>query len=204
MRVVKARLIDMMPEAKIFLDVDDLQRKKGKGAELVDGSQVFLLFCSQGFFMSPNCMREVLRGVLRGKKFLILLEPDLMHGRVTIEEAIKDLKFLEATKQYQEWGLDKEVEAWVNVKPTSDSWERTTIPTADEMIEILFQHEAVSWWQRGSRTIQINIWRVGACIGALGSRPVHCIVPCGLCASRVLASAGTGIGSDSFRTSRCS
>ena len=99
MRIVKARLIDMMPEATIFLDVDDLQRKKGKGAELVDGSQVFLLFCSQGFFTSPNCMREVLRGVLREKPFLILLEPDEMHGRVTIEEATELLYNLEATSQ---------------------------------------------------------------------------------------------------------
>ena len=144
MRIVKARLIDMMPEANVFLDVDDLQRKKGKGAELVDGSQVFLLFCSQGFFTSPNCMREVLRGVLREKPFLILLEPDEMHGRVTIEEATELLYNLEATSQYKTWGLDKEVEEWV--KENRSSWKRTSIPSAKEMVDILFkQRDAISW-----------------------------------------------------------
>ena len=144
MRIVKARLIDMMPEANIFLDVDDLQRKKGKGAELVDGSQVFLLFCSQGFFTSINCMREVLRGVLREKPFLILLEPDEMHGRVTIEEATELLYNLEATNQYKTWKLDKDVEEWVKENPSY--WKRTSIPSAKEMVDILFkQRDAISW-----------------------------------------------------------
>jgi hypothetical protein len=33
-------------------DVDDL--KEGKGAELVDDSAVFLIFCSSGYFDSPS------------------------------------------------------------------------------------------------------------------------------------------------------
>ena len=40
MRVVKSRLSEMVPELKTFLDVDDLT--EGKGAELVDASQVIL------------------------------------------------------------------------------------------------------------------------------------------------------------------
>ena len=40
MRVVKSRLSEMVPELKTFLDVDDLT--EGKGAELVDASQVTL------------------------------------------------------------------------------------------------------------------------------------------------------------------
>ena len=67
MRVVKQRLLEMLPDASIFLDVDDLA--EGKGAEYVDVSSMSLVFCSAGYFQSPNCMRELLRagagGLLR-------------------------------------------------------------------------------------------------------------------------------------------
>ena len=95
MRIVKLRLLEMLPDARIFLDVtttahtqsalhvyphrapsltsslgamlslctvrgtyicgtqvDDLA--EGKGAELVDASQLFLLFCSTGYFQVPR------------------------------------------------------------------------------------------------------------------------------------------------------
>ena len=50
MRVVKQRLLEMLPGVRVFLDVDDLQRKVGKGAELLSRSRAMLLFCSDGFF----------------------------------------------------------------------------------------------------------------------------------------------------------
>ena len=140
MRVVKSRLQEMMPVCKVFLDVDDLQRKKGKGAQLVDQSRVFLLFCSAGFFTSPNCLREVLRGVLREKKFLILLEPDQMHGRLTREEAIEQLRRIEADGKYED-------ASWSGGKSLKDEMEEWggTIPSADELEEILFETPPIPW-----------------------------------------------------------
>jgi hypothetical protein len=93
MRIVKQRLLEMLPDVHVFLssrrnsrthaptcfaltdacrfaalaDVDDLQRRKGKGAELVAHCEHFLLFCSVGFFSSPNCMRELLCASLGSK-----------------------------------------------------------------------------------------------------------------------------------------
>jgi hypothetical protein len=46
MRIVKQRLREMLPDAEIFLDVDDLT--KGRGAEYVDASSLVLVFCSRG------------------------------------------------------------------------------------------------------------------------------------------------------------
>ena len=46
MRIVKQRMKEMLPDAQIFLDVDDL--KEGRGAEYVDQSAVILIFCSSG------------------------------------------------------------------------------------------------------------------------------------------------------------
>ena len=42
MRVIKQRLIELLPDAKVFLDVDDLQRKVGKGAEELDLSLIHI------------------------------------------------------------------------------------------------------------------------------------------------------------------
>ena len=54
MRVVKQRLLEMLPELSVFLDVDDLN--EGKGAEFVDASHTTVVFCSEGYFRSANCM----------------------------------------------------------------------------------------------------------------------------------------------------
>ena len=70
MRVVKQRLIEMLPDAAVFLDVDDLA--EGKGAEYVDVSQISLIFVSAGYFISENCMRELLRAVVTGKPIVTL------------------------------------------------------------------------------------------------------------------------------------
>ena len=65
MRICKQRLLEMLPDASIFLDVDDL--REGKGAEYVDASVLSLVFCSRGYFVSPNCMRELLRAAVTRK-----------------------------------------------------------------------------------------------------------------------------------------
>ena len=57
MRIVKLRLGEMLPDVRCFLDVDDL--REGKGAEFVDKSEKTLVFCSAGYFQSPNCMRTI-------------------------------------------------------------------------------------------------------------------------------------------------
>ena len=62
MRIVKQRLVEMLPDIRVFLDVDDL--KEGKGAEYVDASGLTLIFVSDGYFTSPNCLRELLRAAV--------------------------------------------------------------------------------------------------------------------------------------------
>lgn len=47
MRITKQRLLEMVPDLSVFLDVDDL--KEGKGAEYVDASDVILIFVSSGY-----------------------------------------------------------------------------------------------------------------------------------------------------------
>ena len=84
MRIVKQRLLEMLPDARPFLDVDSLT--SGKGAEYVDASSVTLILCSRGYFESPNCMRELLRAVLTGKPMVAMLEPEAKHGALSPDE----------------------------------------------------------------------------------------------------------------------
>ena len=81
MRVAKQLLLEAVPDLSIFLDVDDL--KEGKGGEYVRSSQNVLIFCSEGYFNSVNCMRELLCAVFLGKPLITLVEPEVRHGGLT-------------------------------------------------------------------------------------------------------------------------
>ena len=112
MRIAKHRLLEAVPDLSIFLDVDDL--KEGKGGEYVRSSEYVLVFCSEGYFSSVNCMRELLSAVWMGKPLIILVDPEERHGGLTSEQVLKQLE--EADARYQtKWtdaNLLDEVRAW--------------------------------------------------------------------------------------------
>ena len=87
MRIVKQRVLEMLPGAKVFLDVDDL--KEGRGAEYVDRSNVVLVLVSRGYFDSVNCLRELIRAAFLKKPVTIMLETDAQRGGVTCGQVSK-------------------------------------------------------------------------------------------------------------------
>jgi len=115
MRIAKQRLVEMLPSLVVFLDVDDLA--EGKGAEFVDASLVTLIFCSEGYFGSPNCMRELLRAVLTGKPIVTVVETDGKHGSITLERIRKQLDA--ADGHHTHWGLAGEVQQWGYAMPSA-------------------------------------------------------------------------------------
>ena len=115
MRVVKQRLLEMLPDARIFLDVDDLQ--EGRGAEYVDCSETILIFVSDGYFNSPNCMRELLRALFDQKPLLTLAESEKSKGALTLEQVLAQLKA--ADGNYGKWGLEQEMVEWGMRQPTA-------------------------------------------------------------------------------------
>ena len=136
-RIVKQRLLEMIPDIKAFLDVDDL--KEGKGAEYVDVSTVSLVLCSRGYFVSANCMRELLRAVVTRKPILALLEPERNKGGLSREEIRQQLADAAASaagapSPYAKWGLDAEVESW-----------GYAMPSAEELYGALFAAEPLEW-----------------------------------------------------------
>ena len=73
MRVVKQRLREMLPEARVFLDVDNLE-EIGDLERYIDDSAAILVFCSAGYCESRNCMRELCHAVAKGVPLVALLE----------------------------------------------------------------------------------------------------------------------------------
>ena len=135
MRIVKQRLLEMLPDVCVFLDVDDL--KTGKGAEYVDVSSITLIFCSVGYFASPNCMREILRTVVASKPIITLLEPEPNHGGMTRNEIHDSLQRnsepwekagIQHMSKYAMWGLEKEVASWGYHLPTSEQLQNAPHP----------------------------------------------------------------------------
>jgi len=133
-RIIKQRLMELLPGISCFLDVDDLQRKRGKGADLVHASKFFLLFCSRGFFDSEPCMKELLCALRERKPIIIVGEPIEYHGGLTIDEACEQLSVAYDHFSKHDW--------WTELLPTQMK--------CKEIERFLFdQHEAIEWARVG-------------------------------------------------------
>ena len=116
MRVLKQKIFEMMPECRVFLDVDDLH--EGKGAEFIDKSVVVLIFVSDGYFISKNCMRELVRASMLQRPLLVLAETEGRslgggsHGGLTRVEADQQLR--DGVARFVHWGLADEMEGWLD------------------------------------------------------------------------------------------
>ena len=72
----------MLPGASVFLDVDDLE-DIGLLEEYIEASGVVMIFVSQGYFKSPNCLREVRCAVSKVKPLSLVHDP--VRGGASLE-----------------------------------------------------------------------------------------------------------------------
>ena len=129
---------------RLLADKDDL--KTGAGAEYVDASSVVLIFCTEKYFQSRACAREILRAVLRGKPLIAVLEPDASRGGLD-REAIRNLLIRERFPPHNQpgapcdqpwaakWALDGEV----------TSWGYSAVPSGDAIFAALFADDPIEW-----------------------------------------------------------
>lgn len=73
-KLLKSKLRQVNRKLMIFLDVDDLE-DEGKAAEHIDRSSWMLVLCSEAYFKSSNCMRELRRAVAKGVPLVALVDP---------------------------------------------------------------------------------------------------------------------------------
>ena len=103
MRIIKQRLLEMIADLSVFLDVDDLEDISDLEG-YIERTKVVLIFCSQGYFESKNCMRELVSSARKGKALLPLVEEQGRHGGLSIEDVCERLHA--AGDSYAKWGFD--------------------------------------------------------------------------------------------------
>ena len=85
--IIKKSLQHVLPDVKVFRDVDDL-KSTSNIEEYVSSSSAVLVFLSRGYFLSVPCMRE-LRCALSPHNqcpLVIVHETDSRHGGSSLEE----------------------------------------------------------------------------------------------------------------------
>ena len=111
----------------------------------IDVSYAVLCLCTQRWFTNKPCLREVVRGILRKKHIIALLEPDAsIYGGLTEVECRRVLQgaTIQGGRPYVDRleDLRPEVEQW------STTWaEPVQLPTAKEVEDALFQSAPIVW-----------------------------------------------------------
>ena len=105
MRIIKQRLIEMMPDVRVFLDVDDL-KDISELEHYVDSSKAVLVFCTKGYFRSKNCMRELRRATAAQKPLIMVLDLDSAAGALSYPQVKEEL--LKADASYEKWGFGQQ------------------------------------------------------------------------------------------------
>ena len=94
---LKRQLCLLLPGARIFLDVDDLQSIEALET-YVDDSQCVLIFLSKGYFFSANCIRELKQSWRRKKELCPVHEVTASHGGEPLERLAE-----QCPEQYRHW-----------------------------------------------------------------------------------------------------
>ena len=79
---IKAMMTLMLPECKVFLDVDNLKSIALLETYIAE-SDVILIFLTRSYITSANCMRELVAAVAQGKKIVVVAETDFHKGALT-------------------------------------------------------------------------------------------------------------------------
>lgn len=82
-------------------DLDDISNLQGYIAR----TQKVLIYCSQGYFQSKNCMIELRSTVVKKKSIITLMEPEKSKGGLTQAEIQSQL--IDADASYATWGFDE-------------------------------------------------------------------------------------------------
>jgi len=107
MRMLKDRMLVLMDDLKVFLDVDDL--REGNGAERVEESEWTLCYLSEGYFNSISCMREILWATCYRRPIMLLINERRKYAGISLEDGRALLQ--KAYISFADWGLFDELES---------------------------------------------------------------------------------------------
>jgi len=125
MRIIKQRLVDMMPDVVVFLDVDDLE-EIGDLEGYIEHSSTILVYCSRGYMQSKNCMRELVSSTTKQKPIIALTDSEVSRGGLSLHEVRSQLD--DAEDSYEKW-----------------SFELGTTPNASALYDHLCAYDPIEW-----------------------------------------------------------
>jgi len=145
MRICKKGLLELVPELRIFLDVDITDLDLSKLEDYVARSGLVLIFCSQGYFASRNCLRELRSAVLSKKPLIALMEPEADHGWLTMTQVRMQL-LLGTHDAHLAWpwvGNQTVITLQTSYEKWGFGWPPTPKPA--DLHSELFKEEAIEW-----------------------------------------------------------
>ena len=99
----------------------------------IERTDIILIYCSQGYFHSKNCMIEIRSTVSKGKPIVPVLDPDRTRGGLTKEQIREQL--VESDGKWERWGF--------NTDDLGDD-------KGEELYSTLFSYEPVDWNRIGA------------------------------------------------------
>ena len=117
--------------------VDDLE-EIGDLEGYIERTSTVLCYCSKGYFISKNCMRELVSSTIKQKPIIALIDPDASRGGLSLVEV--QARLTEADALYEKWGFNIDAGA-LDGKALSDH---------------LFAQEPVEWNRIGHFQ---DVWR---------------------------------------------
>jgi len=143
MRIIKTRLREMLPNASVFLDVDN--HGAGKDFPHIDVSDAVLCYLSELWFTNAPCLREVVRAMIRKKPLIALLEPDTSEQHGGHHEAkCRDILLSRAYADKMEAIMGLQVKHWAKAWGQPD----LRLPTGEEIVAALFETQPAVVWYR--------------------------------------------------------
>jgi len=140
MRIVKQRLLEMIPDLQVFLDVDDLE-VIGDLELYIERSSNILVYCSEGYFASKNCMRELVASVTMQKPLIALTDPERGRGGLSLEEIHAQLHAADSLAA--KWGFRLEEH---HDEQGHGEWHGGFIwPGSQLLSDALFASEPIEW-----------------------------------------------------------
>jgi hypothetical protein len=105
-------------------DIDNLDK-------YIRRTRAVLIFCTDGYFASKNCMIELRASVKQGKLIIPLVDPDASKGGLTKQQVCEQLIKAEESC-FEKWGFGD------------------TGPSAEELFAALFVNEPIEWNRTGA------------------------------------------------------
>ena len=169
MRIVKLRLAEMMPGARVFLDADDMHAVEDWIERYFVHASAVLIFISKGYFSSPNAMRELRKAVELGKPLIAVAECEPHLGALTRAQVHEQL--VEAGTLFNRWAL----KGGGGHGPTGKEyvrWHREGGPSVAALEDALFK-EPVIIWDRSSVYQDTALRLICERMEGLDARPVY-------------------------------